>query len=188
VSTEWEKFRQKIVGLQGDLSPFKVEFLDREGFKKIADNLWGTISQWSEVCITGYFSEAVRDDLEKYAKIEGHKLRLICQELDANNRRDKKNLEVLRKLCKPRTEIKVNNRLHARFLVAYHPHFKETRGLLIIGSFDFNTECMGKERFDAGVMTGHPDLVRSALQLFEEIWNEPESTPLLELYPDKRKS
>jgi hypothetical protein len=157
--------------------------MDREGFKRFADNLWGNISQWSEVCITGYFSEAVRVDLENYAKIQGHKLRLICQELDVNSKRDKKNLEVLRKLCKSKTEIKVNNRLHARFLVAHHPQFKETRGLLIIGSFDFNTDCISKERFDAGVVTGHPDLVRSALKLFEEIWNEPESKPLPEFYP-----
>jgi hypothetical protein len=162
--------------------------MDREGFKKFADNLWSHIGQWSEVCITGYFSETVRDELERYARFHGYKLRLICQELDVNNKRDRKNLEVLRKLCKSGTEIKVNNRLHARFLVAYHPQFKETRGLLIIGSFDFNTECMGKERYDAGIKTTHPDLIQSALKLFEEIWNDTESTPFSEKYPQEPKS
>jgi hypothetical protein len=34
---------------------------------------------------------------------------------------------------------------------------------------------MGKERYDAGIKTTHPDLVQSTLNLFEQIWNEPES-------------
>ena len=57
---------------------------------------------------------------------------------------------------------------------------------LSIGSFDFNTECIGKERFDAGIKTRHPDLVESATRLFEEIWNEPESVSIAEFA--KRKN
>jgi len=174
---EYEKFREQVVNLQSYLNKFKVEFLDREDFKKFADNLWSNISNWTEVCITGYFSETVREDLTKFIKFQEHKLRLICQELDPQNRRDKKNLEVLKKLCNVGAEIKLNNRLHARFLVAHNPTSKGY-GLLILGSFDFNTECMGKERYDAGIKTTHPDLIQSALSLFEQIWNEPESLPL----------
>jgi hypothetical protein len=55
--------------------------------------------------------------------------------------------------------------------------------LLIIGSFDFNTECIGKERLDAGIKTNHPDLVKSALQFFDGIWNTTESISLNEKYP-----
>jgi hypothetical protein len=51
-------------------------------------------------------------------------------------------------------------------------------GLLLIGSFDFNTECIGKDRYDAGIKTKHPDLVESATKLFEQIWDEPESIPI----------
>jgi hypothetical protein len=98
--------------------------------------------------------------------------------------RDRKNLEVLRKLAQAGAEIKFNNRLHARFLVASNPPIKS--GLLLIGSFDFNTECIGKERFDAGIKTRHPDLVESATKLFEQIWDEPESVSITDYA--KRKS
>jgi DNA repair photolyase len=42
----------------------------------------------------------------------------------------------------------------------------------------FNTECMGKERYDAGIKTRHPDLVKSAIELFQQIWDERESMSL----------
>jgi len=41
---------------------------------------------------------------------------------------------------------------------------------------------MSRERYDAGIMTIHPDLVNSAIRLFEEIWNEEESIDLSEKY------
>jgi hypothetical protein len=53
-----------------------------------------------------------------------------------------------------------------------------------MGSFDFNTEGMSKERYDAGIKTQNPDLVLSAVELFEQIWDEPESLPLNEKYPE----
>jgi hypothetical protein len=94
-----------------------------------------------------------------------------------------KNLDVLRKLCKAGVEVKVNNRIHARFLVAHISGYHLTVGLLIIGSFDFNTECIGKERLDAGIKTKHLDLIKSAIQFFNEIWSTTESIPLDEKYP-----
>ena len=182
MTMEYEKFRQKIVGLQSDLSLFKADFFDRDGFKQFADNLPSEVGGWTEICVTGYFSETIRDALEKIIRMQGRKLKLISQEIDMNNKRDRKNLEVLRKLCSLGAEIKINSRLHARFLVAYHPEQSESRGLLIIGSFDFNTECVGKERYDAGIRTGHPELVSSARRLFEEMWNDHESISLNDKY------
>jgi hypothetical protein len=67
--------------------------------------------------------------------------------------------------------------------VAFHPDQKDVSGILLVGSFDFNTECIGKERYDVGIKTVHPDLIRSARKLFDEIWNEPESVSLDEKYP-----
>ncbi len=168
-----------------------MEFLNREGFKRFADDLYSHIYSYPNVCITGYFSETIRESLTKYLAIKEHKLKLICQEFDLKSKRDQKNLDVLRKLCTAGAEIRVNNRLHARFLLAYDvfPNalegYPKYIGLLVIGSFDFNTECIGKERFDAGIKTRHPDLVRSALELFTQIWNEPESSPLDKEYPEK---
>ena len=62
---------------------------------------------------------------------------------------------------------------------------EEWIGTLIIGSFDFNTECIGAERYDAGIKTSHPDLIKSAVNFFEGIWGE--SIPLLERYREEIK-
>ena len=69
-----------------------------------------------------------------------------------------------------------------RFLLAHSPEFLGT-GLLVIGSFDFNTEGMSKERYDAGIKTKNPDLVLSATELFMKIWEDSDSVPLKEKYP-----
>lgn len=183
----YEEFRQKIVNLQTDVSDFQVEFLERDGFKKFADNLHTNVHQWHNIRITGYFSETIRQSLESIIEFPSYNIRLICPYLKIKQVRDKKNFQALRKLADKGAEIKFNNRLHARFLVAYDEVQKKTRieyrGLLLIGSFDFNTECIGLERYDAGIKTRHPDLVKSAVQLFEQIWNEPESILLKDYQP-----
>jgi len=181
MESDWEQFIKKVVDLQGYLNLFKVDFLDRDGFKKFADELSSKVSGYTEVCITGYFSETIRSELEKvityFQNRKYGSVRLICQELNVNSSRDKKNLQALQKMKTKGANIRVNNRLHARLLIAYTlSESKLLGGLLIIGSFDFNTECIGKERYDAGIVTKHPDLINSALSLFNQIWDE--STPL----------
>ncbi len=137
------------------------------------------MKDFEEIRITGYFSETIRDTLQRVAKIRNHKIQLISPEFKIRSTRDNRNLQALGKLAEVGVEIKFNNRLHARFLVSHIPAI-EQEGLLIIGSFDFNTECIGLERYDAGVITKHPDLVKSAIELFDQIWNEPESISLEE--------
>lgn len=176
---EWKKLNERIRSLQFDIVQFNVQFIDRDSFKCFADNLSSEVGGYSEIFITGYFSEAIRDTLEKFAHT--HKLKIISQEFEPSNKRDRKNLEVLRKICNAGAEVKVNNRLHARFLLAHSPEFPGL-GILIIGSFDFNTEGMSKERYDAGIKTKNPDLVLSARNFFNQIWNEPESVDLNKKY------
>ena len=172
---EWRRFKEKIIHLQSDLSPFEVDFLDRDSFKRFCDDLRSRLEAYRKICITGYFSETIREPLQKIARRINRNVRLICPEFRTQSQRDRRNLQALKKLADAGAEIKFNNRLHARFLVASNP---AVGGLLLIGSFDFNTECIGKERYDAGIMTKHPDLVKSALELFEQIWNERESMSL----------
>jgi len=182
---EWEKFRNKIVDLQHDLAPFKVDFVDRDSFTKFCYNLRSELEVYKEIYITGYFSETIREALERIIKRwEDRKVRLICPEFPIKSKRDRKNLEVLKKLADTGAEIKFNYRLHTRFLVANNPALG---GLLLIGSFDFNSECISKERYDAGIKTRHPDLVKSATELFEQIWNEHESISLDD-FVEKRTS
>jgi len=179
---EWKKLKDTIGHLQDDLAPFEANFIDRDSFRSFCDNLPSEAETFSRIYITGYFSETIRETLEKLVKM--HKdVKLICPEFPTQSQRDRRNLEALKKLAKAGAEIKLNSRLHARFLVGGHPTIG---GLLVIGSFDFNTECIGKERYDAGIKTSHPDLVKSALELFEQIWNEPESVSL-EAFIKERK-
>ena len=182
---EWEKLREKIVHLQGDITPFGVEFLDRDAFKKFCDNLYHDIGGFKEICITGYFSETIRDELQKILQLK-HRTRLICPEFAIVSNRDKRNLEALKKLSDAGAEVKFNNRIHARLLIAYEPKAPELYGTLVLGSFDFNTECIGKERFDAGIKTKHPDLLRSAIGFFEEVWNDSESLTIEEFLKSKK--
>jgi len=179
VETEYDKFRNDIVNLQHYLDKFKVEFLDREGFKSFVDIAFKReASLYEELAITGYFSETIRSEIEYvvnyYKSRERGEVRLISPEFDARGKRDQRNLQALQKMAEKGVKIRINDRMHARFLVAYTLSGKMELmgGLLLLGSFDFNTECIGKERYDAGILTKHPDLVLSAIKLFNKIWEE----------------
>jgi len=176
MNSEFGEFRSDIANLVQQLDIFQVEFMNKYDFKKFADNLNGNLNVWNEICITGYFAETIREQLVRLAWHK--KVKLICPKFEAETKRDKQNLEVLRKLSKAGVEIKVNDRMHARLLVAHNPESYQLRGLLIIGSFDFNADCLALQRYDAGIKTGHPDLIESALKLFEEIWNDSSSQTL----------
>jgi len=140
----WKKLLDKIIFLQGDIAPFTVDFIDRDSFKRFCDNLRSEMESYKNIYITGYFSETIREALEQLIKSwKDRKVSLLCPEFPTESRRDKRNLEVLEKLAKAGAEVKFNNRLHARFLVATNPAMG---GLLLIGSFDFNTECIGKDQ------------------------------------------
>ena len=55
-----------------------------------------------------------------------------------------------------------------------------------MGSFDYNTECIGRERYDAGLKTSNPDLVNSAIAFFEQVWNDSETQTLEQFLKDKK--
>ena len=185
---EWEKLITEIIDLQRVLGLFKVDFIDSNYFKDFCDNkLPHDLSNFENYCITGYFSETIRETLERIVrrrKNDKHgKVRLICPEFPLNTKRDRRNFEVLEKLVEEGAEVKINNRLHARMFVGYNPsrEWAPEHGKLILGSFDFNTECIGKERYDAGIITSHPDLVKSAIDFFERIWKKSGSKNLNEV-------
>jgi hypothetical protein len=69
MESEWEKFRKKIANLQSDLAVFKADFVDRDCFKKFCDNLYDNVGVFTDICITGYFSETIREELKKITRI-----------------------------------------------------------------------------------------------------------------------
>ena len=81
-------------------------------------------------------------------------------------------------------DIKIHKRLHARFLISYNDSPGGRHGTLLLGSFDFNKEGILGERRDVGILTENPDLVDSAIEYFNRIYNEEyESSSLDEEYP-----
>ena len=182
---EWEKLGQKITGLQSDIGHFRIEFLDRDSFNALCQRLLFDFRGYKEICITGYFSETIREVLQNI-KTTGSHVRLVCPEFPVKSQRDRRNIQSLKKLAESGIEIKFNNRMHARLLVGYTRYTNsKPRGQLILGSFDFNTECIGRERYDAGIRTHHPDLVQSAIDLFNQVWSDSGSKLLQEAIDKK---
>lgn len=174
---EYHSFNAKIEELEKEWARFIVEFLDRVTFKQYTDRLHDHLSRFKNICITGYFGETVNKTLQTLSK--SRRVRILSPKLRPNYERDLMSLQVLEDISKEGGVIKLNNRLHARFMVAWNEEPKKDRelrpkihGVLVIGSFDFNKEGMGEERYDAGIKTGHPDLVRHAIDLFEDVWND----------------
>ena len=50
------------------------------------------------------------------------------------------------------------------------------RQFLIVGSGDLQTDCVGGTRYDAGIWSNYPDLIKSAIDFFKRVWDE--SDPL----------
>ena len=79
----------------------------------------------------------------------------------------------------------MNLRTHFRMFLCR----SDKSGLLVLGSFDFNKEGMNEERKDAGIKTSHPDLIESAFDYFNKVWeDEYNSEGLDEMYPPPSKS
>ena len=191
MSSKFDKFHNILANLPEQLNKFKVDFKNRNDFKDFAFNLSGNLKSWNEVYVTGYFSEGARGEFNKIA--EWKKLRLICPKFRLSSERNRSDLQALRKLSKVEplgknagVEIKISNMVHARLFVAFNRilQTEDYSGLLVLGSFDFNKEGIAGERFDAGISTQNPDLVKSAIKLFEEIWNDDSSKPLDEAFPE----
>ena len=114
--TELENIIQKLTDLQGDLGKFRVEFLDRDGFIDFIFTEWrNTVYNMTKIRIMGYFSETMSSKIQ-YSLDRNSEVRIITQELNPKKLKDKKNLQVLQKLAKKGAEIKLNNRVHARYL------------------------------------------------------------------------
>ncbi len=170
--------------IQKNILGFRVEFFDETRFKKFVNEDMGQLFQsFDEVCITGYFSDGFAKNIIKNLKGLSTRVRIITQEHNLKRPNDRKNLASLRKIQDAEVEIRINHRTHFRMFLCKG----EKQGLLVLGSFDFNKEGMNEERRDAGIYTTHPDLVESAYEYFNIIWDdEHDSTPLDEKYPDSK--
>jgi len=117
------------------------------------------------IYIMGYFDQARLDKLTPIAR----NLKIISP---TGALKTKKNKDALKRISKAGAEVKTHPMLHARIFC------DPDKRVLIVGSGDLQTDCFGGSRFDAGVWSNHPDLIKSAIDFFNRVWQE--SDPLQE--------
>ena len=197
-SKYWEEFRSKLEVTNNELQKFNIVFMDDQRFSSFINHLKGIKSEFDykfsvRQCkffdVIGYFSEGMgRVLLEHLEGYKDCKIRLITPELKPEQRQDRLNLNALRKMEANGIEIRINERIHCRLFIGYSDRDlnNDSNGVLLLGTFDFNKEGLSEDKINAGILTRHPDLVKSARDLFERVWEEKiETKPLSEITPKK---
>ena len=186
MATEWSRTLQALEREKTNLTRFEVHFFDESNFKKFMEEIEQILTMYEHICLAGYFSEAMTQAIFKvYPGIKPN-IRVLSPRL-GKTQRDQDNLKALRKLADKGIIVRVHSRLHCRMFLAYTINPKgDISGSLILGSFDFNNEGMLMTKRNAGIFTYHPDLVKSAITYYNEIFAEPrDSMSLEEMYPEK---
>lgn len=116
------------------------------------------------IYIMGYFDQEMLDKLTPIAT-QVKILSPIKTPLSARNK------DALTRMKEAGAEVKVHPMLHARIFCV------PTRNFLIIGSGDIQTDCFGGTRFDAGIWSNYPDLIKDAMNFFNKVWAESETFP-----------
>jgi len=109
----------------------------------------------------GHFDQELLDKLTPIAK----RIKIISPE---DTLKTAKNKDALRRISKDGAEVRLHPMLHARILLV------PKRNFLIVGSGDLQTNCLGGNRFDAGIKSNYPELIGDALNFFNRVWNESE--------------
>jgi len=171
------------------LSRFSVDFIDEYGFQSFIRVLHETLRDYEHICMAGYFSEAFVQPLIKQKKGLRAQIRVLSPRLDIKKLRDQDNLKALRKLQDEGVNVRIHSRLHCRMLIAYtytKDEIPRAQGHLILGTFDYNDEGVTAKKRNAGIKTMNPDLLKSAVKYFDDLWVEQRDTKSLdEMYPEK---
>jgi len=112
-----------------------------------------------DIYIMGYFDQIM---LDKLLRIAGH-VRIISPRRALDNRR---NLDALRRISEAGAQVRTHPMLHSRIVCIPDHRF------LIVGSGDLQTDCLGGTRFDAGIYSNYPELIQSAIDFFNRVWEE----------------
>jgi hypothetical protein len=55
---------------------------------------------------------------------------------------------------------------------------------IVLGSFDFNRDSLSGVKRNSGIHTGNPDLCKSAISFFEDMWDSEDSLTIKEYTKD----
>jgi len=127
---------------------------------KIEELLNRAADQKGEVLITGWIDGALEQFLLGVLRQKG-KLRILGRKSTKKGVNDTMN-----RLKKSGADIKINNMLHARIVVA--------EGECTVSSADLKTDSLDQNR-EVGIYTTDPMIVKKARNFFERVWNEDES-------------
>jgi len=117
-----------------------------------------------DVYIMGYFDQIILDKLLPNARY----IRIISP---TDALKTKRNKDALRRISKAGAKVRLHPMLHARIFCV------PDRRVLIIGSGDLQTNCFGGSRFDAGIWSNYPELIKSAIDFFNRVWEESDPLP-----------
>ncbi len=119
--------------------------------------------------IMGYFDHVLLDKLARIANVT----KIISPSREMQNqkptRKMEKNEDALERIAKMGADVRLHPMLHARMFCV------PQRNFLIIGSGDIQTYCFGGTRFDAGIYSNNPELIKQAMNFYNRVWAESET-------------
>ena len=117
-----------------------------------------------DLYIMGYFDQTMLDKLLPIAR----NVRIISPDKALKSRRNK---DALTRMSKAGAKVRTHPMLHARIFCI------PDRKFLIVGSGDLQSDCIGGTRFDAGIWSNYPELVKFAIDFFNRVWEESDPLP-----------
>jgi hypothetical protein len=122
--------------------------------------------------VMGYFDDPMFNVAEIIIK-NGIDVRILTRAETINS----KKLSTVKKLVKLGAKIRYNDKIHARLINSYNVYkWGIESGEVIIGSFDFDRECISSSRRDAGIHTRDLEIVESVANFFDGIWEDGSET------------
>ena len=114
-----------------------------------------------ELVLTGYFDQYLLKDFK--AMSPKPSIKFISPEL-TKSKQDQINLDALKRLSKMGAKVRFHPMLHARMVLSPTE--------IIAGSADIKSDCLGGRRYDAGIWSNNPALVRSGKVFIDKVWSE----------------
>jgi len=155
-------------------SPAKRTF--GEKIERVCDNFARGSSKGAEIYIAGYFDHHLMDKLKKILR-DGGKVKIISPEL-TKSRGDQTNLDALKRMEKFGAEVRIHPMLHARI---FFVNWAGSPWGVIVGSGDIKSDCLGGRRFDAGIWSNYPDIIKSTIDFFNRVWEDERVKKLSEI-------
>jgi len=157
-----------------DASYLRPKFLEsspaQRTFGKQVEGILTSVLQSSakvEICIMGYFDHESLDKMKEILA-RGGKVKIVHPEL-SGSKQDQGNLDALKRIEENGGEVRIHPMLHAR--IFYLGRDGQPWGA-IVGSGDIKSDCLGGRRFDAGIWSNYPDIIKSVVDFFNRVWDD----------------